>query len=100
MYNINIEKTSKKMIITLGGFMTEGDGMKYFDEYNSEIKKVRPMDYKLILDVKEMKAIEQKNLPKMKESFNFYGDAVFNRVYAIAPNSPTSSMQLRRVCRI
>lgn len=98
MYKINIDKANKKMVITLGGFMSEDEGMKYVDEYNAEVKKIRPMDYKLILDVKEMKVVEQKNISKMKESFDFYGEAGFNGVYAITPNSAISSMQLRRVC--
>jgi hypothetical protein len=97
MYEINLDNTNKRIIITFAGFMNEVEGDKFFNEYNQEIRKISSKDYSLVLNIEEMKAIEQKNLPKMKESFNLYKAAGFKKMFALKPKSVITSMQLKRV---
>lgn len=97
MYKIEVDKINKKMLVSLSGFMNKNEGEEYFKAFNHSLKEIIPNNYILVLEITEMKTLQQENVPMMKEVFKFYESVGFKNIYIMNPSSQIAALQLKRV---
>lgn len=97
MFEIKIDKNKKAFVINVGGFFKPEEGKSFLDTYNKDVKSLNPSDYNVIILGEGLSTSSQEMIDILEGTINMYKKTGFKKYYGTLPNSPSATMQLKRV---
>lgn len=93
----SIELKPNLMLITVSGFIKQGEAMEFMAAYNNKLEEINPLQTNLILDGKGLKASAQEMLPMLEACLKMYIRDNFKKIILVELESTISMMQLKKL---
>lgn len=99
MYIMEIQPDKKTLFIKVGGFFKEEEAKAYIHDYQKNTKKIKPSEYKLVIDARDQAAVLPEVAEDLKHVLNMYSDTDFKEIFIVNPTSTVSKMQLAKCAK-
>ncbi|WP_096189924.1 hypothetical protein [Evansella halocellulosilytica] len=97
MYKFDVDKTNKKMVVTVGGMFTSDEGAQYIEDFKKEVAGISANEYSLVLDGKELKVSSAEIVDMLNQAVQMYFETGFKKIYLVKLDSAVAMMQIKRI---
>ncbi|MER2110513.1 MAG: hypothetical protein ABS899_06550 [Desemzia incerta] len=97
-YTITVNETEKKVFLFVSGKAEPEAIQGFFNDYSQTVSDIKPSEYELVVDCKEMQVETPDMLEQLAASFNLYKETGFKEI-TFEVNSAILKMQINRIVR-
>lgn len=99
LYKIEVNESKKAFIVIVDGFIQEEEGMQFLTDYKSNVSKVNPKEYSMIIGGENLVVSKQEMLPVLGQAISMYMDTGFKRYFGTYPKSAIAKVQLSKIVK-
>lgn len=99
MFEININRVKNVLDVKAKGFLSMEEAMKFVEDYNRKVKMIKPEEYTLIIDTRDLKPGSPEVAENMKNVMDMYLNVPFKNRYAYKLRNIVAQMQVQRIGR-
>lgn len=97
-YTITVNEKEKTVFLFVSGKAEPEAVQGFFNDYSQTVSDIKPFEYELVVDCKEMQVETPDMLEKLAASFSLYNETGFKQI-TFEVNSAILKMQINRIAR-